>query len=44
MSRRWPSRPGGHDLVAIRIGDRREEDLPDIGFVDFEDADVRANG
>ena len=28
-----------HDLVAIRIGDRREEDLPDIGFVDFEDAE-----
>ena len=28
-----------HDLVAIRIGDRREAELPDIGFVDFEDAE-----
>ena len=29
-----------HDLVAIRIGDRRETELPDIGFVDFEDAET----
>ena len=29
-----------HDLVAIRIGDRREAELPDIGFVDFEDAET----
>ena len=28
-----------HDLVAICIGDRREAELPDIGFVDFEDAE-----
>ena len=28
-----------HDLVAIRIGDRRELELPAIGFVDFEDAE-----
>jgi uncharacterized protein (DUF58 family) len=29
-----------HDLVAIRIGDRRETELPAIGFVDFEDAET----
>ena len=31
-----------HDLVAIRIGDRREAELPDIGLVDFEDAESGA--
>ena len=31
-----------HDLVAVRVGDRREANLPDIGFVDFEDAESGA--
>ena len=26
-----------HDLVAVRVGDRREEDVPPMGFVEFED-------
>ena len=26
-----------HDLVAVRVGDRREEDVPPLGFVEFED-------
>lgn len=28
-----------HDLVAIRLGDPREAELPDIGLVEFEDAE-----
>ena len=26
-----------HDLVAVRVADRREEDMPPMGFVEFED-------
>ncbi|MDE2973795.1 MAG: DUF58 domain-containing protein [Gemmatimonadota bacterium] len=26
-----------HDLVAVRVGDVREEDVPPMGFVEFED-------
>ena len=26
-----------HDLVAVRVGDRREDNVPPIGFVEFED-------
>ena len=29
-----------HDLIAVRIGDRREVELPPIGFVEFEDAET----
>ena len=29
-----------HDLVAVRVGDRREEEIPPIGFVDFEDPET----
>jgi len=29
-----------HDLVAISVGDPREEDLPPIGFLEFEDAET----
>lgn len=31
-----------HDLVAVRVGDRREANLPDVGFVNFEDAESGA--
>ena len=26
-----------HDLVAVRVGDRREEEVPPMGFVEFQD-------
>ena len=29
-----------HDLVAIRMGDRREVELPPLGYVEFEDAET----
>ena len=29
-----------HDLVAVRVGDRREEDIPPMGFVEFEDPET----
>jgi uncharacterized protein (DUF58 family) len=29
-----------HDLIAISVGDPREEDLPPIGFLEFEDAET----
>ena len=29
-----------HDLIAIRVGDPREEDIPPIGFLEFEDAET----
>jgi uncharacterized protein (DUF58 family) len=29
-----------HDLIALRVGDRREEDLPAIGLVELEDAET----
>ena len=29
-----------HDLVAVRVGDRREEDVPPMGFVEFEDPET----
>ena len=29
-----------HDLVAVRVGDIREEDMPPMGFVDFEDPET----
>jgi hypothetical protein len=28
-----------HDLVAIRLSDPRESEMPDIGLVEFEDAE-----
>ena len=28
-----------HDLVAVRVGDRREAEIPPMGFVEFEDAE-----
>jgi uncharacterized protein (DUF58 family) len=28
-----------HDVIAVRMGDRRERDLPPIGLVEFEDAE-----
>lgn len=31
-----------HDLVAIRVGDQREEVLPDVGLVELEDAETGA--
>ena len=30
---------GKHDLVAVRVDDRREEEMPDVGIVEFEDAE-----
>ena len=29
-----------HDLIAVRLGDRREESLPPLGYVEFEDAET----
>ena len=29
-----------HDLVAVRVGDQREEDIPSMGFVEFEDSET----
>ena len=29
-----------HDLVAVRVGDAREEDVPPMGFVEFEDPET----
>ena len=29
-----------HDLVAVRVGDVREEDIPPMGFVEFEDSET----
>ena len=29
-----------HDLIAVRLGDRREESLPPVGYVEFEDAET----
>ena len=29
-----------HDLVVVRVGDRREEDIPPMGFVEFEDPET----
>lgn len=29
-----------HDLIAVRIGDAREESLPAVGLVEFEDAET----
>ncbi len=29
-----------HDLVAVRVGDRREQEIPPIGFVEFEDPET----
>ena len=29
-----------HDLVAVRMGDRRESSVPPLGFVEFEDAET----
>ena len=29
-----------HDLVAVRVGDRREEDIPPMGFVEFKDPET----
>ena len=29
-----------HDLVAVRVGDRREEEIPPMGFVEFEDPET----
>ncbi len=31
---------GKHDIVAVRTGDRREEEMPDLGIVEFEDAET----
>jgi uncharacterized protein (DUF58 family) len=31
---------GKHDIVAVRIGDRREEEMPDVGVAEFEDAET----
>ena len=31
---------GRHDLVAITVSDRRERELPDVGFVTFRDAET----
>ena len=31
---------GKHDVVAVRINDRREEEMPDVGVVEFEDAET----
>lgn len=29
-----------HDLIALRVGDRREEELPPIGWLELEDAET----
>ena len=29
-----------HDLVAVRVGDAREEEIPPMGFVEFEDPET----
>lgn len=29
-----------HDLVAVRISDRREHDMPNVGYAEFEDAET----
>ena len=29
-----------HDLVAVRVGDRREQEIPPMGFVEFEDPET----
>jgi uncharacterized protein (DUF58 family) len=29
-----------HDLIPIRVSDRREEELPDVGFVELEDLET----
>ena len=29
-----------HDVIAVRMGDRREDELPPLGFVEFEDAET----
>ena len=34
---------GKHDLVGIRIYDRREEALPDVGILELQDADTGEN-
>ncbi|MDR2891224.1 MAG: DUF58 domain-containing protein [Alistipes sp.] len=31
---------GKHDVVAVRVADRREEEMPDVGIVEFEDAET----
>jgi uncharacterized protein (DUF58 family) len=31
---------GKHDVVAVRVDDRREESMPDVGIVEFEDAET----
>jgi uncharacterized protein (DUF58 family) len=31
---------GKHDVVAIRIDDRRESEMPDVGIAEFEDAET----
>lgn len=31
-----------HEVVAISIDDRREEELPDVGWIELEDAETRA--
>lgn len=31
---------GKHDIVAVRIDDRREGEMPDVGIVEFEDAET----
>jgi uncharacterized protein (DUF58 family) len=31
---------GKHDVVAVRVADRREEEMPDVGVVEFEDAET----
>ncbi|GMR12815.1 MAG: DUF58 domain-containing protein [Gemmatimonadota bacterium] len=29
-----------HDVIAVRMGDRREAEMPPLGYVDFEDAET----
>ena len=29
-----------HDLIAVRLGDQREQDLPELGFVELEDPET----
>jgi uncharacterized protein (DUF58 family) len=31
---------GKHDVVAVRVSDRREDELPDVGIAEFEDAET----
>jgi uncharacterized protein (DUF58 family) len=31
---------GKHDIVAVRVNDRREDELPDVGIAEFEDAET----